>query len=137
MAGTSGGYTLRPKEKLPKSQTSIKIPTLPPTVVGPGAAAFPFAAKRNSLFSGKVAALVAGLAIEASDFTGPNGSILAKPGVSGAIVVAPGGASMQVTSAPLAAFGDYVFTVGATAGSGAIKGSFKVKPPRTRATIPE
>ena len=35
MAGTTGAYTLKPKEKLPKSQLAIKIPTLPPTLIGP------------------------------------------------------------------------------------------------------
>ncbi|MCI0585876.1 MAG: IPT/TIG domain-containing protein [Planctomycetes bacterium] len=135
MAGTSGTYTLKPKEKLPKSQLSIKIPTLPPTMVGPESADFSFAAKRNSRFTGKATVAAPGLGVEVAEFLGPSGSILSDPAVSGAIVTGLNDVFVQLVSAPLSAFGGYTISIGPTTGAGPIKGSFKVKPPKSKLVL--
>ena len=130
IGGTSGGYKLTFKEALPKSQTNIKIPTKPPTAVGPQTADFTFLAKKGSLLKGTISAK-GGLKELVAALDGPSGSILGDPDVAAKIVVSATGTTIQLKGVPLKELGSYTLKIGpAMATVGTITGSLTISPPK-------
>jgi hypothetical protein len=135
--GSAGGYKLSVKEALPKSQASVKIPTKPPTVVGPGMQSFGFLAKKGSILKGTIVAK-GGLLPMVATLDGPSGSILGDPDVSSKIVVSPTGTSISFKSVPLKELGAYTLTIAANGGTtGTISGTLTITPPKSVTTFLE
>ncbi|HKD99529.1 MAG TPA: IPT/TIG domain-containing protein, partial [Planctomycetota bacterium] len=135
LAGSTGGYKLTIKETLPASARSIKVPTKPPTVVGPGNASFPFVAKTGSTLKGKVTAKKP-LQVEVATLDGPAGSILGA--VAATLVPGLNNSSVTFKSTPLAKFGAYTLAIGPLAATtGTITGTVTIVAPKATTTFVE